>query len=50
MERLGVPVYTPLPDTAEYLMPTYGVTAEQAGEGSPDVAWLLREGIGEAHP
>ena len=50
VERLGVPVYTPLPDTAEYLMQTYGVTAEQAGDGSPDVVWLLREGIGEAHP
>ena len=37
VERLGVPVYTPLPDTAQYLMDTYGVTAEQAGDGSPDV-------------
>ena len=50
VERLGVPVYTPLPDTADYLMQTYGVTAEQAGDGSPDVVWLLKEGIGEAHP
>ena len=50
VERLGTPVYTPLPDTAEYLMETYGITAEQAGDGSPDVVWLLREGIGEAHP
>jgi glyoxylase-like metal-dependent hydrolase (beta-lactamase superfamily II) len=49
VERLGLPVYTPLPDTAEYLMRTYGLTAEQAGDGSPDVVWLLREGIGEAH-
>jgi glyoxylase-like metal-dependent hydrolase (beta-lactamase superfamily II) len=49
VERLGVPVYTPLPDTAEYLMQKYGVTAEQAGDGSPDVVWLLKEGIGEAH-
>ena len=47
--RLGLPVYTPLPDTAEYLMQTYGITAEQAGDGSPDVVWLLKEGIGEAH-
>ena len=45
-----MPVYTPLPDTAEYLMQTYGITAEQAGDGSPDVVWLLKEGIGEAHP
>ena len=49
VERLGVPVYTPLPDTAEDLMRTYGITAEQAGDGSPDVVWLLKEGIGEAH-
>jgi glyoxylase-like metal-dependent hydrolase (beta-lactamase superfamily II) len=46
--RLGVPVYTPLPDTAQDLMDMYGVTAEQAGEGSPDVVWLLREKRGEA--
>jgi glyoxylase-like metal-dependent hydrolase (beta-lactamase superfamily II) len=50
VERLGVPVYTPLPDSAQYLMETYGVTAEQAGDGSPDVVWLLREGKGEARP
>jgi glyoxylase-like metal-dependent hydrolase (beta-lactamase superfamily II) len=48
VERLGAPVYTPPPDTAEYLMETYGVTADQAGDGSPDVVWLLKEGIGEA--
>ena len=28
----------------------YGLTAEQAGEGSPDVVWLLRHGKGEARP
>jgi glyoxylase-like metal-dependent hydrolase (beta-lactamase superfamily II) len=50
VERLDVPVYTPLPDTAEYLMQTYGISAEQAGDGSPDVVWLLKEGIGEARP
>jgi glyoxylase-like metal-dependent hydrolase (beta-lactamase superfamily II) len=50
VERHGVPVYTPLPDTAAYLMEKYGITAEQAGDGSPDVVWLLKEGIGEAHP
>ena len=49
VDRLGVPVYTPLPDSAQYLMDTYGITAEQAGDGSPDVVWLLREGKGEAH-
>ena len=50
VERLGVPVYTPLPDSAQYLMDTYGITAEQAGDGSPDVVWLLREKKGEARP
>jgi glyoxylase-like metal-dependent hydrolase (beta-lactamase superfamily II) len=50
VERLGVPVYSPLPDTAEDLMRTYGITAEQAGDGSPDLIWLLREGKGEARP
>ena len=50
VERLGVPVFTPLPDTAQYLMETYGITAEQAGEGSPDLVWLLRENKGEARP
>jgi len=49
VERLGAPVYTPLPDTAQYIIETYGVTAEQAGDGAPDVVWLLREGKGEAH-
>jgi glyoxylase-like metal-dependent hydrolase (beta-lactamase superfamily II) len=50
VDRLGAPVYTPLPDSAQYLMETYGITAEQAGEGSPDVVWLFREGKGEARP
>jgi glyoxylase-like metal-dependent hydrolase (beta-lactamase superfamily II) len=48
--QLGVAVYTPLPDTAEDLMQKYGITAEQAGEGSPDLTWLLREHKGEARP
>ncbi len=47
--RLGAPVYTTQPDSAQFLMDTYGITAEQAGDGSPDVVWLLREGKGEAH-
>ena len=46
--RLGAPVYTPPADTAEDLMQKFGVTAEQAGEGSPDLDWL-RAGGGEAH-
>src|SRR6185503_5906699 len=48
VERLAAPVYTPLPDTAEELMEAFGITAEQAGDGSPDVVWL-RGGKGEAH-
>jgi glyoxylase-like metal-dependent hydrolase (beta-lactamase superfamily II) len=47
-ERLGVPVYTPTPESAQELMDKFGITAEQAGDGSPDVVWLLREGRGEA--
>jgi glyoxylase-like metal-dependent hydrolase (beta-lactamase superfamily II) len=50
VEGLGVPVHTPLPDTAKDLMRKYGITAEQAGEGSPDLVWLLRESKGEARP
>ena len=50
VETLGLPVYTPLPDTAEYLMEKWSLTAEQVGDGSPDVVWLMKEGIGEARP
>jgi hypothetical protein len=49
-ETLGVPVYTPLPETAEDLMQKYGITAEQAGDGSPDLKWLFREKKGHARP
>src|SRR5436309_672344 len=48
VERLDVPVYTPLPDTAEELMRTYGVTLDQ-GWISPDVRWLRDGEAGEAH-
>ena len=40
VERLGAPVYAPPADTAVDLMEKYGITAEQAGEGSPDLDWL----------
>ena len=33
VERLGVPVYTPMPDSAEYLMEKWGLTEEQVGDG-----------------
>jgi glyoxylase-like metal-dependent hydrolase (beta-lactamase superfamily II) len=48
VRRLGVPVYTPAADTAEDLMRDWNLTAEQVGDGSPDVKWL-RDGEGEAH-
>jgi glyoxylase-like metal-dependent hydrolase (beta-lactamase superfamily II) len=51
VERLGAPVYTPPPDTADDLVRKYGLAPEQIPEGwhSPDVAWLIVEGAGEAH-
>lgn len=49
VERLGVPVFVPPPDTADDLVQKYGITPEQAAGGSPDVAWLLAGDSGEAH-
>lgn len=49
VEQLDIPVYTPLPDTAEDLIRMFDITAEQAGDGSPDLTWLLRDHKGEAH-
>jgi glyoxylase-like metal-dependent hydrolase (beta-lactamase superfamily II) len=49
VERLGVPVFVPPPDTQEDLMRQFGLTAEQAAGGSPDVAWLLAGEAGEGH-
>jgi glyoxylase-like metal-dependent hydrolase (beta-lactamase superfamily II) len=43
VERLGIVVYAPRPDTAEDLMRMFGLTAEQAGDGSPDLVWLRSE-------
>jgi glyoxylase-like metal-dependent hydrolase (beta-lactamase superfamily II) len=43
VERLGARVFSEPPDSAQYLMDTYGITAEQAGEGSPDIRWLRDE-------
>src|SRR5439155_12556044 len=42
---------TPPPDTADDLVRKYGIAPEQIPDGwhSPDVAWLLVEGGGEAH-
>jgi hypothetical protein len=49
VERLGVPVFLPPPDTADDLVRKYGITPEQADGGSPDVGWLLAGDSGEAH-
>jgi glyoxylase-like metal-dependent hydrolase (beta-lactamase superfamily II) len=48
VERLGAPVYAPPSDTADDLVRKFGITLEQAGDGSPDLAWL-RAGGGDAH-
>jgi hypothetical protein len=44
--RLGATVFAPPPDTAQDLIDKYGITAEQAGDGSPDLAWLRDGGAG----
>jgi glyoxylase-like metal-dependent hydrolase (beta-lactamase superfamily II) len=49
VERLGLPVYTPPPDTQRDLMKKFGVTAEQAGDGSPDLRWLREAGGGNSY-
>ena len=48
VERLDAAVFAPPPDTAQDLIDKYGITAEQAGDGSPDLEWL-RSGGGNAH-
>ncbi|HEX6400082.1 MAG TPA: MBL fold metallo-hydrolase [Actinomycetota bacterium] len=50
LERLGAAVFAPPPDTQEDLMQKFGVTAEQAAGGSPDLAWLLGGEAGEWRP
>jgi glyoxylase-like metal-dependent hydrolase (beta-lactamase superfamily II) len=40
VERLGAKVSSPPRDSAQYLMDTYGISAERAGDGSPDILWL----------
>jgi glyoxylase-like metal-dependent hydrolase (beta-lactamase superfamily II) len=49
VERFGWPLFAPPPDSQEDLMRKYGVTAEQAAGGSPDLAWLRAGYTGEAH-
>lgn len=40
VEPLDATLFSPRPDTARDLIEKYGITAEQAGDGSPDLAWL----------
>jgi hypothetical protein len=40
--RLDAAVFAPPPDTAQDLIDKYGITAEQAGDGSPDLRLLRR--------
>jgi hypothetical protein len=40
VERFGLPVFAPPPDTANDLVRKFGVTPEQAAGGSPDLDWL----------
>ena len=47
--RLGLPVYAPPADTAQDLIDKFGITAEQAGDGSPDLEWLRAGDAVEAH-
>jgi hypothetical protein len=49
VEQHGARLYAPPPDTAEDLMQKYGVTAEQAGDGSPDLSWLRSGEAAEWH-
>jgi hypothetical protein len=48
VERLEAAVFAPPPDTAQDLIDKYAITAERAGDGSPDLDWL-RSGGGTAH-
>lgn len=48
VEALDATLFAPPPDTAQDLIDKYGITAEQAGDGSPDLAWLRGSG-GSVH-
>lgn len=40
VEHFHATVFAPRPDSAQDLIDKYGITAELAGDGSPDLAWL----------
>src|ERR671937_2557226 len=44
VERLDAALFAPPPDTAQDLMDKFGIPAEQAGDGSPDLEWLRSGG------
>jgi hypothetical protein len=44
VERLDAALFAPPPDTAQDLIDKYGITAEQAGDGSPDLEWVRTRG------
>jgi len=46
VQRHGLPVFAPPPDSAQDLIDKFGITAEQAGDGSPDLTWLRGTGAG----
>jgi len=48
VDRLNAPIFTPRADTAQDLIDKFGITAEQAGDGSPDLTWL-RDGGADVH-
>jgi glyoxylase-like metal-dependent hydrolase (beta-lactamase superfamily II) len=48
LERLDAALFAPPPDTAQDLVGKFGITIEQAGDGSPDLKWL-RDGGGTVH-
>jgi len=45
VERLDATLFAPPPDTAQDLIDKYGITADQAGDGSPDLGWLRGGGV-----
>jgi glyoxylase-like metal-dependent hydrolase (beta-lactamase superfamily II) len=49
VEKFGWPVYAPHPDTPQDFVEKFGVTAEQAAGGSPDLRWLVDGEAGEGH-
>jgi glyoxylase-like metal-dependent hydrolase (beta-lactamase superfamily II) len=49
VERLDAPVFVPPSDTADDLVRKYGITLEQAGGGSPDLAWMKASDTVDAH-